>query len=145
MAYCLAADIESEFKDISFSVAGSLLATAEVTAIIAQHDAFIDSYLANLYETPITGTQALLIMKMLSVALTKIRVIDILEMRGVQASKSQVKETMKYDQVTKYLENLQKGKNKLTDATLVSSTGGMTVSCISDDYSPTFNTCRQQW
>ncbi len=145
MAYSVAADIESEFKDISFSAVGAKLATAEVTVIIAQHDALIDSYLASRYTTPITGTRALLIMQMLSVALTKVRAIDILEMRGVPAKDTQIKKTMGYDEVIKYLKELQSGKARLTDAIEVSSTGGVGVSSGSRDCRAKFDSCKQQW
>ena len=144
MPYCTYTDVASEFVNITFA-AGQPITDTEVTEWIAQHDNLINSHLASRYEVPITGTAALSIMKLLSIALTKIRVIGISEVRGVPAKNTQTKLTLSYKDVLDMLKSYKSGESSLIDATLKATGGGMGIASSSSDCCSTFDPCSQQW
>ncbi len=74
MAYSTNSDIQSEFKSLTYNSNG--ITSAEVDAFIEQEDAFIDGIVGRKYETPVTGTYALRIMKTISVQLVASRVLN---------------------------------------------------------------------
>lgn len=90
MAYSTAADISSEFKDISFT-ANSSVTESEVTEFIAQADAIINSYVGAKYLLPIAAsyTEALSLLKSIEIAIVSTRVGKILKVKSGKAKVDQ--------------------------------------------------------
>ena len=60
--YCTTSDVQDFFKDVTFSAQTKVTLT-EVGDIIIEKSNYIDGRLDNIYVTPITGTQALSMIK----------------------------------------------------------------------------------
>lgn len=73
-------DIESEFKNITFSSDFAVTDT-EVAAFIAQEEALINATISNRYTTPITGSEALEVMKGITIAYVAYRVAKIINLK----------------------------------------------------------------
>ena len=121
MAYCEVTDVQSEFKDITFGTSTKVTST-EVTAWIAQADAKINSYLGAKYEVPITGTEALLVVKNICVELVANRARRVLQVKTGQAETEQDTRGIRTDtQIINELKEIAKGNIPLSDATLNAS------------------------
>lgn len=125
MAYSVAADIESEFKKLSFTTGP--VSTAEVTEFIVQADAIIDSKIGRRYVTPVTAdASALSILKFISIGCVVQRVRDILEVKNISRQVDQ--EVKREDIGARAKKLLDQIANKLLDlpgATLVSTGDGV--------------------
>jgi hypothetical protein len=77
MSYADLSHIQSEFKDVTFD-ADSAVTDTEIARFLEEADAEIDMNLCGMYETPITGTTALVIVRMIEIWLVKDRVSEIL-------------------------------------------------------------------
>ncbi len=145
MSYCAAADVQAEFRELKID-SGSTLSTAQLTAFIAQSDAEIDSALAVKYQVPITGTQALLIVQMLSVWLTKDRIKGKLELKGGADAKTN--QELGIDYRKKAMEELKAyaaGTKKLVGATYATTADGVR-SFTNDNSTPNiFDVGTKQW
>jgi len=64
MAYCLIADVQAYFKNTTFT-SGSSVTDTEINTWIDQYSEYIDSRIGDVYVTPITGTKALKIVKII--------------------------------------------------------------------------------
>jgi hypothetical protein len=80
MGYCSTSDVVAEFKGITFSSTTSVTSD-DVSSFIAQESAVIDGMLAGLYETPVTGTSALLILQKICTLIVAGRVKNILAVK----------------------------------------------------------------
>ena len=151
MSYSVAADIESEFKSLSFSASGSGITTAEVTEYIAQEDAAIESILSRVYVVPITGTTALSIVKKISIDRTAFRVAKILNMKKSlpipdQLVAQELNEGAAYLESEKLLRELQAGTASLIDAPRVGDTAqGLSSYNATNGITPTFERGVDQW
>ncbi len=81
MAYVASSDIQDEFKSIDFT-ASPILTTAKVNKFISQEEATLNAKLGKRYKTPITGTNAILVVQGLSTKLVKGRCLDILQVKS---------------------------------------------------------------
>lgn len=151
-AYCLKADIEAEIKDLTLS-ASSIPTEAQVTAFIDQESARIDSYLINRYEIPITGTQSLLILKRICIALVSWRVSDIISTRKLQSLPNgmisqDVSGATAYKQAIKDLEAIMRGDMSLVDSLVKNSNAGSSLFAsgnLETDYQANFKINEKQW
>lgn len=144
MAYCTNANVASEFKDITFS-SSTIVTDTEVDAFIAQVDAMIDGKLGNKYTVPITGSGALLIVKMISIYLTAYRVQSILELKTGETDKETSARNKNKDSAEKMLEDIFSGKMKLTDATLSTSHDGVKGYTYSNDIEAAASVTTDMW
>ncbi len=124
MAYATASDIASEFKGIVFNATSSVTAT-EVTAFIEEEEAVINATVSNRYEVPVTGTEAVNILKNIVIAYVAYRVAKILNLKkDVPIPEKFVPQVLnegaKYKEAKQQLQYIQKGKIILTDATALS-------------------------
>lgn len=145
MAYCTSSDIASEFRDITFS-STTAVTTTDVSAFCDQASALIDSYVANKYAVPVTGTASLLLMKMIAVWLVKSRIISIISVKAPVDKARQDPDSQKlYDQALALLNQIKKGTLQLTDATLVSSADGLTSYLMNETIEHQFEMESDAW
>ncbi len=147
MAYCTIADIEADFKGITFAASGTTISIDEAQAIIDQTSAYIDGRVGLKYVTPVTGTGALLILKAICVYICGERVKNILEVKTgaiqVESDKKQmnnIARTPKDD-----LELIVKGLLLLDGATLRGSDQGVSSFNSDNCVQHTIDVRRQQW
>jgi phage gp36-like protein len=124
MAYCTYDNIQSEFKDVTFSTTTTAVTQTEVTAFISEVEAEIDGRIGVRYTTPIIGTSSLLIMRMVSIFLTCSRISKILEIKTGEADKDQPRRVEEAKAAYKIIDDIIAGKLILTDAVLRSSSNG---------------------
>lgn len=135
MAYSVAADIESEFKNIDFDAATAIVTTAQVTAWIAEADALINSYIGVRYVVPVASGEALTLMRMFSRLLVAERVRKVLEVKqGTNKDADQnPRGALSSKDILMQLKRIADGLTKLDGFTDLSSTGGFS------SYNRTYN------
>lgn len=124
MAYCTTTQVQGEFKNITFSASTSVTDT-EVSAIISEVDAEIDGRLGVKYVTPITGTNALLICRTISIYLVAARVSKIQEIKTGEADKDQPRRVEEKLAALQMIKDIIDGKILLSDAIARSSYNGV--------------------
>lgn len=147
MAYCTQAQIESEFKSMTFSATTPVTDT-DITRFIVEADAKIDSKLAVKYTTPITGANSLIVVRTIAIKLIKHRIERIINVKTPSAAGNQGEETSLLDEAEKELDDLAKGMAVLTDATLATSADGVksyTSTTVSTTYERNFSIGETQW
>lgn len=145
MAYSVTSDVASEFKKITFDANSSVTST-EVTEFISQIDAWIDGVLTSKYETPVTGTESLKILKMISIGLTVQRLIPILRVKtGVENLDQDTQSVVSRAQ--DLLKDIKKNDLILTDAVKKTTHEGFKsyTSDNSDTIDFTFKVGTDQW
>lgn len=142
MAYATYTDIQSEFRSVTFA-SGTAVTDTEVTAFIVQTDALINTYLSGRYVVPITGTAALALIKWIAIQITRERIIKILATKtGVMDPDQLEAEKPMWQEL---LEKLQAGSLNLSDASPLSSGGGIRSGNVENDIEQTFDVTAQQW
>lgn len=145
MAYSTATDIQSEFKGTTFSATSAITST-EVAEFITQTDAMIDAKISNRYTTPVTSTEALKVLKTISIGFVSKRVANILKVKTGEVSKDQ---DPKYDDLyslaKKMLEDIRKGDLVLSGAALSSSKAGVSSFNVDNDVEHTMKKGIDQW
>lgn len=149
MSYCSVDDIRSDFKDIVFSATSSVTET-EVSTIIQEESAFINSMISARYETPVSqvdSPNSFLVLKRICIFLVADRVRHILYVKtGRDASDQDTKGLRSLSrQPRKDLESIRDGKSKLTDATAVQTNIGFDVGTDQTCSDMIFDTTKQQW
>lgn len=125
MAYCTNTDVSSEFKDITFSTTTAVKDT-EIDAWILQAGSLIDSYVSSKYETPVTGTSSLLLLKMICIWLVKARILSVLSVKTPQDKTKQDPDGPSLlKQAMDLLKLIKSGQLPLVDAIASSSDDGM--------------------
>lgn len=119
MAYCAVADIQKYYRKIVFSGTSDITNT-DVDAFITNADAEIDATLQKFYVTPITGTESLKLMKLISEKLV-VGEVD----RVLREGKAKIDEKENYVDFKKeghdLLKDILKGNIKLIDAKYIGS------------------------
>lgn len=144
MAYSQETDIEGEFKDVDFDTNTSVK-SADITRFIAETDAYIDGKLGLRYQVPITGVSSLLIMRMISVTLISERVKKILAVKTGDSKVDQDSLTDREKAMHKMLQEIVEGKILLSDATKLSSHGGVKAYNYDNDIEASFDVTQDQW
>jgi len=145
MAYSVYTDVASEFKSVTFS-STTAVTDSEVTEFISQIDAWIDGILYSKYETPITGTESLKILKMLSIGLTVQRLIPILRVKTGSEGLDQETQSV-VTRATDILKEIKSNKIVLSDATARTTNQGFKsfTNDNSDTIDYTFKSGTDQW
>lgn len=145
MAYSVLTDIESEFKDVTFS-STTAVTDDDIDGFIDQADAFIDSSISSRYEVPVTGSSSLLVLQTISILLVKARVLSILSVKTPQDKTKQDPDgpTLR-QQALDMLKAIKNGSLLLTDAVLTSTDGGLTSFLINEDISYTYPVDQDVW
>ncbi len=131
MAYCANTDVQAEFKSLTYNSAG--VTSAKVDEWITQADAYINSKVGVKYLVPVTSAASPIsfsVLKMISTWLVADRVKDILYTLTGTPSADQ---------------NSKQGDLKLSDATLVSSSDGVSSFSYENGEEHTFQKNVNQW
>jgi len=143
MAYSINTDIQAEFKNLTYSSNG--ITSAEVDEYIAQEDAYIDGIVGRKYNTPITGTNSLKIVKTISVQLVAARVKRILAVKTGIPETEQDSSSGLQGMALKKLDEIAEGRLLLSDADLARASDGVNSFAVSDDLSHIFKRDVDQW
>lgn len=150
MAYATSDDIKREFPGVVIPATSANAAdVTDLEAWIAEADAEVNAKLSGLYEVPITGTQALLVIKSIVIGLVAWRFAKSTNMKNelpVPAGTGFVPQSPNVSQAkaTAFarLMAIQQGREQLIDA--VQKTGPASATVV-DDVSPTFEQGKEQW
>lgn len=154
MAYATVSDIESEFKNLSVSLGEDALSASEISEFIEQEEAVINATVSNRYEIPVTGTEALKIMKSISIAYVAYRVATILNLKKDVSVLLSVKDKFipqelnqgsKFKIAKKQLEAIQSGRLILIDATARSLEQGVKSYNAINSITPLWERDTKQW
>lgn len=145
MSYATTDQVQSEFKDVDFADADAAITTTEVDRFLEEADAEIDINLSAVYQTPITGTQALVVVRMIAIWLTKSRVAEILRVKTGRPESDQDGEGGTAERARTMLRDLATGKLQLTDAVSSTSGGGVRSYTAENSIENVFDTTKQQW
>ena len=143
MAYSTNANVATEFKNLTYSSNG--ITSAEVDEFIDQEDAFIDGIVGRKYETPVTGTYALRILKTISVQLVASRVKRILAVKTGIPETEQDSSSGLFGMAKTKLDDIAEGRLILSDGTLARASDGVDSFAVSDDLSHIFKRDVEQW
>lgn len=147
MAYSTTADVQAEFKSVTFG-AGTTPTSTQVDGFISEADAEINARVGLKYTTPVTGAESLKILKTISVGLVAGRIQRILETKQATPElanqDTQVKDLAK--EARSKLKEIVAGTLPLPDATLVSTDGdGVKSSNYSAGVEHKFERDTDQW
>lgn len=144
MPYCTSDEVAGEFKGVTFTETTSVT-KATVDGFIAEADAEIDGSLARRYQVPITGTQALLLVKRISRAIVARRLRPILQVdAGSTENKAAPSSVPKFDP-DKALRSIADGLVILTDAKASTLRTGVRSYNALNSIEPTFKRNEDQW
>lgn len=146
MAYCTYTDVQNECKGLDLN-ASSAVTSSKITTFITQADAYINSKIGLKYVTPVTGTEALLVLQMISSWLVVDRVKDILTTRTGNAQRDQTSEPVVTPgmKAERMLKDIVAGNLLLSDATLNSSSDGVQSHTYTEGEEHTFQKGEDQW
>lgn len=149
MAYAVVSDIESEFKNTTFT-AGDSVTDTEVTQFIAEEEAVINATIANRYEVPITGTEALLVIKKITIKYVAYRIAGILNLKKAvpipkEMISQEINEGTAYREAQKMLMAIKDGKIILNDAVARSTVQGIVSYNATNSICPIWEKETQQW
>lgn len=148
MPYCIAAEVESEFKKIDFAATNALVTTADVDAWILEADALINSYVGQRYIAPVASGEARTLLKMYSRLLTSERVRKVLEVKDPKASEGAQNPrgvVLSTKDIMKALEAIAKGDVALIGATPLLSGAGFSSASVCDGDVFTFQKDADNW
>jgi hypothetical protein len=147
MAYATVAEIEADFKDVTFSTT-TLVKTADVNQFIVEADALVNSYVAAKYETPVASGEGLQLLKLCTRSLVAARIKKILEVKqekSVEANQNVVGVLLSPTQVMKILKDIQSGDAELIGADALVDNGGFYSQNYEDDVEPVVKKTEKQW
>ena len=143
MAYSTYSDVQNEFKNINFT--DGLITSAKVTEFISQADAYIDGRIGLIYDTPVTGTKSLSILKEISIGLVAQRISYILETKSITPKGDQYIPKNLIEQAEKRLDMIENRRLLLSDANERSTQAGVASYSSSNDVERTFKQGTDQW
>ena len=143
MAYSTNANIQSEFKNLTYTSNG--ITSAEVDGFIEQEDAFIDGIIGRKYVVPATGTYTLRILKTISIQLVVSRIKRILAVKTGRPELDQDSSSNLFAMAKTKLDDIAEGRLILSDATLAEANDGVDSFAVSDDIKHIFKRDEQQW
>lgn len=148
MGYCVLADVQAEFKNITFN-SGSNVTDTAVNGFIAQASALIDSYIGQRWVTPLTGdTSTLALMTLYCSTLVAERVRGI--MANKQTTNTDANQNVKMmglstSDVMKALQNIALGNQTLSGASLLLAGAGFVSNNFNNSAQARFKKNRKQW
>ena len=143
MAYSTNADVSKEFKNID--ITEGLIDTGRINGYIVQADAYINGRIGLIYETPVTGTESLAILKEISIGFVAQRIAFILETKSITPKGDQA---VPKDLATEAKERLQMIVDRellLSDATELSTESGVKSFTSSNVVERKFLINTEQW
>lgn len=150
MAYVTAVEIQSEFKNLVFTDPNGALVTEEVEEFIDQEESVINATISNRYETPVTDTESVNVLKRITTAFVAYRVAKILNLKKdvpipEKLVAQDLSEGASYFSNKKLLESIKDGKVVLRGATARSLEQGVKSYNATNDISPKWQRDIKQW
>lgn len=144
MAYSTQAQIQGEFKDVTFT-ASTAVTDTEVAELISQTDAEIDARLSVRYVVPVTGPTSLLLLRTISIYITAARVSKIIEVKTGESDRDQPRRVEERNTALRMLQEIIDGKIILTDAEEADPHRGVRSYTYENNITPCIQTTRDQW
>lgn len=151
MAYSTKAEIESEFKNMTFEVDTNVSAS-DVGGFIAEADSLIDTYVGVKYVVPVSSSDSPIsfnTLKLCSRTLVAARVRAIMAVK--QASNTDANHEVRgavgfnTSNVMALLKDIRDGKQNLADGILVEAAGGFSSYNVDNKIEPVFKKDVKQW
>lgn len=145
--YAAIADIQTEFKNMTFNSASPVTDT-QVTAFIGQASAYIDSTVGMKYELPIVASAALSVLKNICVFIVVERLKPLLKIDTGGSKGNQAPQTSNLRTVAdQMLKDIQSNKTDLAvlGAVLRSSGDGADSNNVRNSITPRFKSDEDQW
>lgn len=152
MTYATQANITSELKGVIFSTT-SQITSAAILEFLDQADAVIDMYVGKRYDTPVTGTKSLNLLKKIAIDIVVYRVTKILDLsKSIPIPEAgviqDITEGSAYRESMRMLKDIRDNVMSLPDATLINTTSGFGsfhTEALNSDIVPVFDKELQQW
>jgi hypothetical protein len=147
MAYTTSTEIESDFKDVTFTTTSNVK-TADVTQFIAESDALINSYVGKKYTTPVTSGEGLTLLKLLSRSLVTARIKRLMEVKqekNSDANQNILGVLLSPTAVMKILSDIKDGTINLDGAALLVSDSGFYSENYQNDVEFVAKKSERQW
>jgi len=154
MPYANICDVETEFRGIKFDAdADSGVKPNTVEKFLEQDEAFIHTYIAERYPTPVTSTEGAQILKKIEVQLVSFRIDKIISLTGSRpVPKAGIIQSndreLCYKEAIKYLEAIRDNKMNLPGTEEIVPDAGLAsfhTEPGNDDIVPFFDKEVQQW
>ena len=148
MAYATFSDIQSEFKDVTFSATTKVTQT-EVENFITQQEASVNAKLSKIYEVPVVDTTDIEVIKAIVIKCVKGRVATILETKSPSIETDQQPSWLiMYREAKSELKSIVTGVMPLPNTPKVTENGGLESYGFSSKYDknlPVFERGKPQW
>lgn len=151
MAYATKAEIESEFKNITFA-AGKNITDTDVDAFIVEADALINTLVGARYTVPVdssTSPNAFSLLKLCSRTLVagRVRAITAVKQASNQDANFEGRGSVGFSSsdAMRLLNSVRDGKTTLPDATLLQAAGGFSSYNVDNDICPVMKKDETQW
>lgn len=151
MPYCEVEDIEADFKALEIDDSTTSVSEDEITEIIDQESNYIDGRVGLKYVTPIDpdeSPKAFSILKRICTFMCAERVKSILEVKTGVAQLDSEQKVIMADTIRTFKKDLQlisEGKLLLSDATLKSTSAGVSSFNSSNCIGHVIDVTKQQW
>jgi hypothetical protein len=150
MAYCTQADIEAEFKGITFSASGTVVTTTQLAEFIDQESTYIDARAGLRYVMPVLSASypdAYKILKRICIFRVSQRVKNKMEVKREETQKSSEEKYIQNKVMTPNddLDLIVKGLLLLKNVPLAAKNGGVNSFNVSTCVKHVFDTTKQQW
>jgi hypothetical protein len=144
MAYATQEEIEGDFKNVTFTTATSVT-TADVARFIDEASALIDAKVGMVYTVPVTGPNALLVLKTICIDLVCPRIKRILDVKtGAEETEQGVKGTVE-GAAMRRLNDIVARKLLLSDAVSLEAGEGVSSYAVNNSLEHTFKKGERQW
>lgn len=148
MAYTTFAEVQADFKDMTFEVSGTNVIQSDVTQFIVEADALINAYVGARYAVPVTSGEGLSLLKMCSRCLVTARIKKIMEVKQTKsddANQNVVGVLLSPTAVMKILSDIRDGKVSLAGGAALISNSGFYSKNAADDIAPVIEKDSKQW
>lgn len=146
MGYCALADVQAEFKSITFSSTTAVTDT-EVNGFIDDSSAVMDSRLALRYQTPVTGAVSLSVLKVICSQMVAERIRKIIAVKTGNKDTDQAAGSAPKPKNTPedMLQMIVDGTMMLVDANLIQASNGIKSYTYTNNVTPKFQRGTKQW
>jgi hypothetical protein len=153
VAYITAADVQAEFKSVTFG-SGAAVGSSAVTTFIAQEEAWLNAQIGGVISTPVgSSVTCFPLIQMLATKRVKARLLDILYVRSGETKTEQAGGATAASlrkEVDELVAQIRKREIPLDGATLQQSNGAVASYVLDqtdsdDEITPTFERDTDAW
>ena len=146
MAYATPSQVQDEFKSVDFTASGVAITTAKVTEWISQAEAYINAKISGRYTVPVTATDAVPLLRMISISIVKCRIEKILSVKApIDPNKQATDVPDCYKRWDDMLDKIAKGSLPLPGADASSAGGGWDSELVDQDIETEFDVTEDNW